>query len=58
MTAPFVMLGAADAAACEGDACLLPSRSEDVGQQAAPPMPTRPAASALVVAALDGGDDL
>ena len=56
MTTPFVMLGAADAVACEGDACLLPSRSEVVGQQSAPPLPTRPAASALVVAALDGDD--
>ena len=56
MTTPFVMLGAADAVACEGDACLLPSRSEVVGQQSAAPLPTRPAASALVVAALDGDD--
>ncbi|WP_423917416.1 hypothetical protein ACPEEZ_08430 [Frigoribacterium sp. 2-23] len=24
MTSPFTMLGASDAVACEGDACLLP----------------------------------
>ena len=43
-TAPFTMLGAPDAAACEGDACLVPGVGEPSAP--APPAPTTSEASA------------
>lgn len=60
---PFVMLGSADAAACEGDACLLPGAATAVVDGAVvdiEPGPDEAAAASAraVTAALDEGASL
>jgi hypothetical protein len=54
---PFAMRGSADAAACEGDACLVPGARTTAGSAAADPAPEASAAADLarVRDAIDSG---
>lgn len=59
-TSPFTMLGSADAAACEGDACLVPRAASSADTSILEPDPDEAAAASVraVTAALDEGASL